>query len=110
MALRPKTACEICGLADRAILHRHHIIPRQDSRSTNGDANLAVLCPNCHSKTHTGELVILGIYPSTEGKTLVWHRKTEPAPFPKECWLVGDNPLVVTLGGGDEDDFPDGEA
>lgn len=107
MPLRPKRCCEICGMDDRKILHRHHIIPRQDPRSTNSDNNLAILCPNCHGKTHTGDLIILGVYPSTAGKTLVWHKRGEPAPFPKECWLVKDNPLVITLGGGNEDDLPE---
>jgi len=107
MALRPKVECEVCGLEDRKILHRHHIIPRTDPRSTNSDRNLAVLCPNCHGKVHTGELVILGVYDSTGGKVLVWHRHDEPAPFPRECWLVKDNRLVITLGGGTEDDLPE---
>lgn len=107
MALRPKISCEICYLAKPVILHRHHVIPRGDPRSTNSDNNLAILCPNCHSQVHTGELVILGVYSSTDGKTVVWHKKGESAPFPKEFWKVGDNPLVITLGGGKIDDLPD---
>lgn len=97
MTLRPKIKCEICGLENKEILHRHHIIPRVDSRSTNKDNNLAILCPNCHSKVHTGELIILGVYASTDGKTLVWYNFNEDPPFPKNQWLVKDNPLVITL-------------
>ncbi len=93
--LRPKIKCEICGLNDSSILHRHHIIPRRDKRSTNSDNNLAILCPNCHSKVHTGELIIIGVYQSTDGKSLVWFKKDTIPPFPKEQWLVKDNPLVV---------------
>lgn len=101
-----KRACEVCGLTDARILHRHHIIPRCDPRCTNSDANLAVLCPNDHGRVHAGDIVILGVYSSTDGRCLVWHSKDEVPPFPKEFWIVKENPLVVTLAG-DEDDLPD---
>lgn len=104
--LRPKTTCEVCGFANSAILHRHHIIPRQDPRSTNSDANLSVLCPNCHSLVHTGELVIIGVYSTTDGTKSLWFKKGEEPPLPKEFWKVQDNPLVITIGG-TEDDLPD---
>ncbi len=101
-----KKACEVCGLADRRILHRHHIMPQCDPRCHNGSGNLACLCPNCHSLVHAGEVVILGVYPSTSGRCLVWHRRGEPPPFAREFWIVKDNPLVVTLAG-NSDDLPD---
>jgi len=104
--LRPKIRCEICALEKKAILHRHHIIPRQDCRSTNNDNNLAVLCPNCHSCVHTGEIIIIGVYHTTGGLQLMWFKKGQDPPLPEEFWLVKDNPLVITLNG-DEDDFPD---
>jgi hypothetical protein len=105
--LRPKKFCEICGFAKRSILHRHHIIPRQDPRSTNSDNNLAVLCPTCHSLTHTGYFVIIGIYESTDcNAELMWFKKGEKPPLEKEFWFVKENPLVITLKG-DEDDLPD---
>jgi hypothetical protein len=93
-------------LAERAILHRHHVVPRCDPRSTNNDCNLAVLCPNCHSLVHAGEIVIVGVYPSTDGRIPVWFRKGEDPPFPRELWMVKDNPLVRTIGG-EEDDMPE---
>lgn len=105
--LRPKIHCEICGLAKRSILHRHHIIPRADSRSTNSDNNLAVVCPTCHSCIHTGEFIIIGVYQTTGGTQLVWFRKGEDPPLPEEHWRVRENPLIITLNG-DEDDFPMG--
>lgn len=106
--LRPKTNCEICGLKKKAILHRHHIIPRQDSRSTNSDVNLAVVCPNCHSLVHSGDVIIIGVYQTTGGTQLMWFKKNEEPPMPKEFWQVVDNPLVITLNG-DSDDLPDEE-
>ena len=102
-----KTACEICSMPDLRIMHRHHIIPRPDPRCHNGSNNLACLCPNCHSLVHAGEIVILGVYYSTNGRCLVWHNRNEQPPLAKEFWLVKDNPLVLTLAG-DEDDLPDG--
>ena len=95
MTHRPKIKCEICGLKDSSILHRHHIIPQRDSRCSNNDNNLAILCPNCHSKVHTGELIIIGVYQSTDGKSLVWFKKGETPPFPKDQWLIKENPLVI---------------
>ena len=108
MSLRKKI-CEVCGLTDTRILHRHHIIPHVDPRCTNSSGNIAVLCPNDHGRVHAGEIVILGVYPSSDGRCLVWHRKDEEPPFPKEMWLIRENPLVITLSG-DQDDLPDGGA
>jgi len=95
--LRPKKLCEICGVKKSSILHRHHIIPRQDPRSNNKDSNLAILCPNCHSLTHTGHFVIIGVYQSTDGTELMWFKKGDKPPLEKEFWFVKDNPLVITL-------------
>lgn len=104
--LRPKKICEICSFSKSNVLHRHHIIPRQDERCTNSNGNLAILCPTCHSLVHSGHFVIVGVYPSTNGQQLVWFKKGEEPPFPKEFWFVKENPLVKTLKG-DEDDLPD---
>lgn len=103
MAAPPKTCCEVCGNARRAILHYHHIIPRCDARCHNGASNLGVLCPNCHSYVHAGDIIILGVYPSTGGRCLVWYRKGEDPPIPQEYWLVKENPLVLTIAGDSDD-------
>ena len=106
MGLRPKEKCEICGLKKSTILHRHHIIPRVDERSTNYDYNLAILCPNCHSLVHSGEYIIIGVYHTSGGTKPIWFHKNGVAPFPKEFWNVKENPLVLTLRG-EDDDLPD---
>lgn len=97
MSLRPKICCEICGLRKKSILHRHHIIPRTDSRSTNSDYNLAILCPNCHGCVHTGDVIIVGVYNTTGGLKLIWFKRGESPPIPREFWLIKDNPLVITI-------------
>lgn len=97
MPLRPKISCEICGLRKKSILHRHHIIPRADDRSTNSDSNLAVLCPNCHSCVHSGDIIIIGLYKTTNGPQLIWFKRGEEPPFSKEFWMVKENPLVITI-------------
>ena len=99
-----KTICEICGLADSSILHRHHIIPRCDPRCNN--SNIAILCPNCHYTVHTGNLIIIGIYPSTEGRCLMWYKRGEKPPLDEQFWLVKENPLVLTISGETDDVDP----
>jgi hypothetical protein len=106
--MRPKVSCEICGLNKKHILHRHHIIPRMDPRSTNSTSNLAILCPNCHSIVHSGEIIIIGLYDTTDGLQLMWFKRGDELPIPKEFWKVKNNPLVTTIGGA-EDDCPDKE-
>jgi hypothetical protein len=97
MTLRPKEKCEICGIIKKSILHRHHIIPRIDSRSTDSDDNLAIVCPTCHSRVHTGEFIIIGLYQTTDGIKLMWFQNGEDPPLKEEFWKVKYNPLVITL-------------
>ena len=105
--MRPKLACEVCGLDDRKLLHYHHIVPRCDRRCSNKPFNIAVLCPTDHARVHAGDIVLIGQYDSTMGDVLVWFRKGEKPPFPPGMWVVGENPLVLTVGG-NEDDLPEG--
>ena len=102
-SLRSKIRCEICGNVDRAILHYHHIIPRCDPRCGNSNGNMAVLCPNCHASVHAGNLVIIGVYQTTDGRMPIWFKKGEDPPFPQEFWIVKENPLVVTIAGDSDD-------
>ena len=69
-----KDKCEICGENNKKLLDLHHIIPRTEPDSTNDWKNLAVLCSNCHRLTHAGDLVIIGIYPSTSGRILIYEK------------------------------------
>lgn len=95
---RSKTICEICGNSDIPILHRHHIIPRSDKQKTsNSENNIAYVCPNCHSSVHLGEIVIIGVYDTTDGIKIMWFRKGEIPPLPEEHWKIKNNPLVITL-------------
>lgn len=76
----PKEQCEICGLKDKAALDWHHIIPRTDEKCTNDSFNLAVLCSSCHRLSHSGDIEIIGVYPSTHkyGRILVFKRNGIP--------------------------------
>lgn len=72
-----KIECEICGEKDKKILHKHHIIPSSQIGTTNDYMNLVVVCPTCHSKIHTDEIEIVGVYPSTNpphGRLVIWKR------------------------------------
>jgi 5-methylcytosine-specific restriction endonuclease McrA len=90
-----KKKCEICGITKKTVLEIHHIIPRCDPRCTNLPGNLACLCSNCHNEVHVGDIKIIGVYNSTEGRKLMWFRKGETPPLEKEYWLIKENPLVV---------------
>jgi hypothetical protein len=98
--MRPKICCEVCKFDKSNILHRHHIIPRCDERSTNSDHNLAIVCPTCHSLIHSGEIIIIGIYKTTGGTELMWFKKGEEPPFSEEFWQIKDNPLINKKQGG----------
>ena len=104
MKVRPKLKCEVCENDDFTILQYHHIIPRCDPRCSNDNLNIAILCPNCHVKVHQGEIIIIGVYmTSPDGHHSVWFNRGEDPPFPKEWWIIKDNPLVQTIKGDSDD-------
>jgi len=90
-----KNRCEVCGFDRTAALNFHHIIPRCDPRCSNDNHNLAVVCHSCHDLIHAGEIIIIGVYPSTGGRKLMWFREGEQPPLLKEFWKVQDNPLIL---------------
>ncbi|MFA5049005.1 MAG: HNH endonuclease signature motif containing protein [Patescibacteria group bacterium] len=104
--IRSKVCCEICGIKQKNILHYHHIIPKKDKRCTNSNINIAIVCPNHHSLIHSGEIIIIGVYQTTDGTKLMWFYKNEPAPLEKEFWQIKNNPLVITIKG-ELDDLPE---
>lgn len=79
MKVRSKTSkeCEICGNKDRATIDKHHIIPRTDPRCTNALSNIAIICSNCHRKVHAGEIIIEGVFSTSVGTRLFWHKSGE---------------------------------
>lgn len=93
--VRKKVFCEVCGNKDVSILNRHHIIPQCDENCTNKDYNIAILCPNCHAKVHEGEVIIVGLYQSTNNLKLLWFKKGEKPPIEEDFWLIKNNPLVI---------------
>lgn len=96
----PKDKCEICDYdKSRKAINYHHIIPEADSRCTNDNSNLAVLCHCCHDRVHAGEITIIGVYKTTNGRELMFFYAGEEPPLPFEFWLIKENPLVVTLQG-----------
>jgi hypothetical protein len=89
----PKTECEICHCKDISTLQRHHIVERTELNTNNNDFNLAIICGNCHLLVHSGEIKLIGIYPSTNisGRILIYERNgvsnvpgiTEPYYIPR---------------------------
>jgi hypothetical protein len=44
---------------------------------------------------NAGEIIVIGVYPSTGGRKLMWFREGEQPPLLKELWKVQDNPLIL---------------
>jgi len=65
--------CEICE-DDSVLLDKHHIISKSKGGS-NKAYNIAHLCPNCHRRVHTGDIILEGRFESTLGNVLVYHLK-----------------------------------
>jgi hypothetical protein len=75
-----KEFCEVCGCKDSETLHHHHIVERKEIDTCNHPMNLAVLCSNCHHKTHHNIIEIIGVYPSTNkfGRKLIYKKNGIP--------------------------------
>lgn len=70
----PKIKCEIeeCTVKDPKLLERHHIVERKDIGTSNHEFNLCVLCSLHHSMIHTGRLKIIGVFPSTSKRSVIY--------------------------------------
>lgn len=55
-------------------LDRHHINGRS-VKNWDSSWNVVYVSPNVHRQIHEGEIVIEGWFSSTEGRTLMWHKK-----------------------------------
>ncbi len=67
--------CEIEDCFETENLHLHHIIEKTEVNTSNSKWNLSILCPNHHAKTHSKQLKIIGIFPSTQlpnARTLIY--------------------------------------
>jgi len=72
-------ACSVCGADAIHELEVHHIIPQEKAKkgkvapgvSKNHAGNLAVLCEDCHTKHHKGDIEIIGWKETSAGKTLI---------------------------------------
>lgn len=69
-----KAYCDICN--ENEILQIHHINGR-DLPNSDHPSNLCNICPNCHSRTHYGFIIIERWIRSTNGLRLLWHKKEE---------------------------------
>ena len=71
-----KVKCELCGKTESATLEVHHIRERHtankhdllnDNSKMNSQANLAVLCDECHDKVHAGTLDVGPMIQTSDG-------------------------------------------
>lgn len=66
--------CEICLTENYQ--HKHRIISGAYGGKYTKN-NVAKLCATCHTKVHEGLLVIEGIFLTTIGYRLLWHKVDE---------------------------------
>ena len=74
-----RQACSICSADGVRSLEVHHIIPQEKAKKgkvapgvpMNHAGNLAVLCEECHTKHHRGDIDIIGWKETSAGKTLI---------------------------------------
>jgi len=83
--------CEICRL-NMDSCDKHHIHSRTHGGS-NDTFNKVSICPNCHRKVHTGEIILEGKFSTTGGIQLVWRNKGEVSKTGVK------DPLVFIYGG-----------
>lgn len=69
-----KMPCEICK--ETELLCRHHLNGREIPGAEE-EWNEAWICSNCHSRIHSGIIVIEGWFVTDKGRTLIWHKKGE---------------------------------
>lgn len=71
-----KLYCEIddCPETNPHALEHHHIVHRTEINTSNSPWNLAVICANCHAKNHSGDIKIIGVFPSSnkQGRILIY--------------------------------------
>ena len=61
--------CAICENPDISIHHVHRIVHGENNGKYTKN-NCVSLCPNCHSKVHTNQIKIIGVFYSTAGNLL----------------------------------------
>ena len=62
--------CDICNI-DMRSLDTHHIVSKTYGGS-NVKSNITKLCPNCHRKVHSGDIIIEGWFMTSIGRKLIW--------------------------------------
>lgn len=94
------TACSICGKPtnnasglSKTKLESHHINHQKDCEDgfvknkphirKNHPSNLAVLCEQCHDRTHDDEIEVEGIKMTSGGKKVIVKKNNKPSAVPK---------------------------
>lgn len=66
--------CVICGETDYTLLDCHRIIPGEEG-GIYSEKNTAVLCANCHRKSHAGRIVFEGKWKSTSARWVIYYKE-----------------------------------
>jgi uncharacterized protein YlaI len=68
--------CQICEAED--YFQKHRIISGAYGGKYTKD-NTAYLCSNCHTKVHISQIILEGMFLTSSGYKLIWHRQEEPS-------------------------------
>jgi len=63
---RVQGSCHFCGVDDYTVLDCHRIVPGEDDGKYT-EANVVVVCANCHRRIHGGQIVLDRKYFTTGG-------------------------------------------
>lgn len=78
-----KTKNNICEVCDEHILTDIHHIISKSKGGLNIESNKCELCPSCHRRVHTGDIVLEGRFLTSNckmGETeLIWRKPNEPS-------------------------------
>ena len=55
-------------------LQEHHIHGRKGPNANRKD-NVMMICPNCHTNIHTGNILVEGWFMTSEGRMLIWRKR-----------------------------------
>lgn len=70
-----RSGFKVCAICSKVgMLERHHINGRKLNKA-HSKWNVCDMCPNCHSDTHLGNLVVEGWFNTSDGYQLIWHKK-----------------------------------
>ena len=67
---------KLCQICNQKAHHSHHINSKS-YKGSNKKFNLVDLCASCHVEVHLSNIVLEGVFLTSDGYELIWHKKGE---------------------------------